>query len=228
MKNKLILLVLSLLLVTTSAVPGVASAGEPVVDPASGKFPLTATGTGGQGELRVANEPGITCTSDSGSGKLTTGTTGELSLTFKGCTTSFFGFPVSCNSSGGASGEIRTNSFVVHSTYLTDAKTTPGVLGTPPTGGVFATIICGSFATIEIKGNGIIGHLESPKCGEKRTTATLNFSATGSSQTYKQVTGTGTAFNLKSRTESNGTEAEAAIVCVSVITFSEAVTLTCV
>jgi hypothetical protein len=228
MKSKFMLLALSVFALALAALPAVASAGEPQVDPASGKFPLTFTSSGGFSELRATNEPEIKCQSNTGSGKYTSSTTGEISLTFKECTTSFFGFPVSCNSSGAASGIINTNASVFHTTYLTDAKTTPGVLVTPPTSGVFATIICGSFATIEVKGNGIIGHLESPKCGEKKKTATLNFSATGASQTFKQVTGTGTAFNLKSRTESNGTEVEASEVAEGTVTFAEEATLTCV
>lgn len=228
MKSKFMLLALSVFALALAALPAMASAGEPQVDPASGKFPLTFTSTGGFSELRAANEPEIKCESNSGSGKYTTSTTGEFSLTFKGCTTSFFGFPVSCNTAGKA-GEIVTNTSVFHNTYLTDAKTTPGILVTSPTSGVFATIICGSFATIEVKGNGILGHLESPKCGEKKKTATLNFAATGSSQNFKKVTATGTTeYSLKSKTEGGSTEAAAAEQAEGTVTYAEEATLTCV
>jgi hypothetical protein len=228
MKSKFMLLALSVFALAIAALPAMASAGEPVIDPAAGKFPLSFTTHGGHSELRAANEPEITCTSNSGSGKYTSGTTGEFSLTFSGCTTSFFGFPVSCNSASQATGVIKTNSSTFHTAYLTDAKTTPGVLVTPPTGGVFTTIICGSFANIEDKGNGILGHLTSPKCGEKSTTGKLSFTATGSSQTYKQVTATGTSYSLSSKTESNSTEVAAGEQAEGTVTFAEAVTLTCV
>lgn len=228
MRSKLVLIIIGMAAIVSAAFPVLASAGEPQIDPASGKFALTFTMSGGFSELQAVNEPEIRCSAVSGSGKYNTSTTGELSLTFHGCTTSFFGFPVSCNTGGAESGVVVTNSSVFHNTYVTDAKTTPGILVTPPVSGVFATIICGTFATIEIRGNGFLGRLEAPKCGEKKKIATLNLTATGSSQSYKQVTGTGTAFNLISRTESTGKDAEAAEIVEVTATFTEEATLTCV
>jgi hypothetical protein len=230
MKNKMMLLALAAVSAAMFALPAVASAGEPVIDPGSGKFPLKFTSAGGHSELRAANEPAITCTSNSGAGQYNTGTTGEISLTFHGCNTSFFGFPLSCNSAGQPSGTIKTGTSVFHNAYLTDSKTTPGVLVTPPTGGVFTTIICGGFANIEVKGNGILGHLTAPKCGETSKTATLDFTATGSSQTYKQVTATGTVFDLTSVTE-GGSTVTAAEVAEGTVTYQpagETAKLTCV
>jgi hypothetical protein len=230
MKSKFMLLALSVFALAFAALPALASAGEPVIDPSTGKFPLPFTSVGGHGELRAEGEPPITCTSNSGTGEYTSGTTGKIGLTFKGCTTSFFGFPVSCKSSGAESGVVVTNSSVFHTTYLTDAKTTPGVLVTPPTGGIFATIICGGFATISVEGNGIIGHLEAPKCGGKSKTATLNFTATGASQTFQQVTATGTSYSLISHTESGEEKAvPAAEVAEGTVTYNNnaEATLTC-
>jgi hypothetical protein len=194
-KNNAILLSLGLLALAFVALPAIASAGEPQLDPSNGKFPLPFTIANGHSEWRAANEPAFTCTSSFGAGEYTSSTTGKTSLTFSGCSTSFFGFPVSCNSGGASSGVIKTNSSVFHNTYLTDGKTTPGILVTPPIGGVFTTIICGSFARTELTGNGLIGHLEAPKCGGKSRTATLNFTATGASQTFQQVTATGTSYS---------------------------------
>jgi hypothetical protein len=230
MTKKMMLLALAAVSAAMFALPAVASAGSPVVDPASGKFPLTFTSAGGHSELRATGEPAITCTSNSGTGKYTTGTTGEIGLTFHGCTTSFFGFPVSCNSSGQASGTIKTATSVFHTTYVTDAKTKPGVLVTPPTtapAGVFTTIICGGFANIEVKGNGIIGELTAPGCGGVSKTATLNFTATGAVQNLKKVTATGTEFSLNSVTEGGSTVA-AAEVAEGTVTYTENATLTCV
>jgi hypothetical protein len=228
MKNKMMLLALAAISAVMFVVPAVASAGSPVIDPASGKFPLNFTSAGGHSELRAAEEPAITCTSNSGSGKYTSGTTGEITLTFHGCATSFFGFPVSCNSAGQPSGTIKTGTSVFHNTYVTDAKTNPGVLVTPPTGGLFTTIICGGFANIEVRGNGIIGELTAPKCGAAaQKTATLNFAATGSSQNLKKVTATGTEYSLTSGTE-GGSTVTASEVAEGTVTYTENATLTCV
>jgi hypothetical protein len=161
MKSKFTLLSLGVLALV-AALPAAAPAGEPVLDAASGKWPLPFTISGGLSEWRFAGEPEFTCTSSTASGKFTSGTTGEMALTFHGCTTSFFGFPVSCNTSSHPSGTIKLNTSVFHNVYLTDAKTAPGLLITPPAGGVIMTIICGSFVSIEVKGNGILGRLEAP------------------------------------------------------------------
>jgi len=227
MNNKIRLFALAAISTLMFAFPAVAAAGEPVMDPASGKFPLTFTLAGKHVEIRGAGEPSITCTASSGSGKYSTGTTGELNLTFQGCSTEFFGFPVSCNSNGQASGTVKTATTVFHDTYLTDAKTTPGILITPPTSEVITTIICSSFANVEIIGNGIIGHFESPQCGTSSKTRTLNFTATAASQTFKQVTGTGTVFEPLYRTEGR-TSVTGALVAEMTVTFSENATLTCV
>lgn len=223
MKNKLMLLSLGVLALVFAALPAVASAGEPVIDAKA--FPLKFTSTGNHAELRAANEPTITCTANKGEGEYTSSTTGKITLTFTGCKETVFG--ASCTSTGLTTGTIKTGTSVFHNTYLTDAKTTPGVLVTPPTGGVFATFSCGLF-TVTVEGNGIIGHLESPKCGATSNTGTLNFTATGSAQTFKKVTGTGTEFSLTSKTGTSGTPVTAAEVAEGTVTFAEAVTLTCV
>jgi hypothetical protein len=227
MKNKIMLLALAAIS-ALCALPSVASAGSPLIDPASGKFPLSFTVAGGHREFRAANEPAFTCTSSSASGKFTTATTGEITVTIHGCSTTFFGFPVSCNSVGQPSGTIKKGTSVFHTTYVTDAKTNPGILTTPPTGGEFTTITCGGISNMELRGNGIIGQLIAPKCGGISKTATLNFTATGSSQDLKKVTATGTEYSLNVTTESNGSTVAAAEVTETTVTYAENTTLTCV
>jgi hypothetical protein len=226
MKNKIMLLALAAISAVMFVIPAVASAGEPVVDPASGKFPLTFTSVGGASELQAAGEPTIKCTSNKGTGKYTSGTTGEIGLTFEGCKDG--AFSLQCHSTGQLSGVIKVATSVFHNVYVTDAKTTPGVLVTPPSGGLFTTIECAfGFANIEVRGNGIVGHLEAPKCGETSSTGTLNFAAVGGSQQYKQNTATGTVFDLTSITE-GGSTTTAAEVAKGTVTFAEKYTLTCV
>jgi len=226
MKNKTMLLALGLLALVFAAMPAAASAGNWELD--SKSLPVTFSTSGGASELRASGEPTIKCTSNHGSGQYNSTTTGEVSLTFEGCTGELGFFHPSCNSSGQSTGVIKTNTSAFDTVYLTDAKTTPGILVTPPTGGVYATIICAGFSNIEVKGNGVIGDLEAPKCGESSKTGTLNFTATGSVQTYKQNTATGTVFNLTSTTEGGGSAVEAAEVAKGATTFAEEVTVTCV
>jgi hypothetical protein len=228
MKNRMMLLAAVVTCATMWAIPAVSKAGEPQVDYSNGKSPLTFVVTGGYTEFRVAGEPTFACTSTSGIGKFSTASTGELGLTFSGCTTSFFGFPAACASTGQPTGTIKYGTSIFHYVYLTDAKTTPGILITAPTGGLFTTLSCGVIGTLEIKGNGIMGHLVAPKCGETSGTETFNFSAIGASQVNKQITGTGTAFDLTGTTVGSGTSATAADVTELRVAFSESTTLTCV
>jgi hypothetical protein len=229
MKSKTMLLALGLLALAFSALPAIASAGTPEVDSKllnEGKT-LSFTSSGGASELRANSEPAVKCTANSGTGKYTNKTTGEVELTFTGCT-SLFG--LECHTVGLANGVITTGTSVFHNVYLTDAKTTPGVLVTPPTGGVFAKFKCAGFGPeVEVKGNGVLGDVGSPKCGETKTTGTLSFTATGSVQTYKNPTATtvnGT-YNLTSTT-AGGSAVEAAEEATGTVTYPESVTVTCV
>ena len=221
MKNKTMLLALCVFAFALAALPAIASAA-PTVDPASGKFPLKFTSTGGASELRSEGAEAVKCTSNEGTGEYTSGTAGKIELTFKGCTQG----GTACTSSGQSSGTITTGTSPIDNIYIEPKNTTPGVLVTPPSGGVYATFTCG-FITITVTGNGIIGDLEKPTCGTKGKTATLNFTATGASQTYKQVETAGTVFDLKADLPF-GITATAAEVAEGTVTFAEEYTLTCV
>lgn len=223
MKHKMMMLALVAVSAAMFALPAVASAGSPKIDAA--KYPLSFTSAGGTSELRSATGDVVHCTSNHGKGSYATSTTGTIELTFTGCQA----FGGECHSAGQPSGTITTGTSEFHNVYLTSGITTPGVLVTPPTGGVFTTFECFfGFAHIVVTGNGIIGHLEAPKCGAKSKTGTLKFGATGSSQTYKQSTATGTIYNLKSSKNGASPPAEAAEVAEGTVTFAEEVTLTCI
>jgi hypothetical protein len=205
------------------AVPALAQGGEPEQDFKA--FPVTFTGTSGHTQFNIAGGGSYTCTSDHVSGTKSNKTTKTIKVKLTGCvSTEFFG--ASCNSPGQASGIVETGVMVAHNVYLTDSKTTPGILLTPPTGGVFAEFTCG-FVTVKITGNGLIGHISSPKCGETSKTMTLGFGATGPSQTFKQATATGTSFHLQASVN-GGSSVEAAFVSTENLTYAESGTLTCV
>jgi hypothetical protein len=229
MKNKMMLLALGLLALVFAAMPAAASAGTPEVDSKllnEGKA-LSFTSSGGTSELKANSEPTVTCTSNHGTGQYTNKTTGTITLTFTGCT-SLFG--LECHTAGQEKGVITTGTSVFHNVYLTDAKTTPGVLVTQPTSGPYTTFACAGFgATVTVRGN-VIGDLSAPKCGATSSTGTLSFTATNAVQTYKSPTATTVngIYNLTSETGTSGTQVEASETATGEVKYNEAVTVTCV
>jgi hypothetical protein len=217
--KKMMLLALAAASVAMFALPAVASAGAPVVDcGASCKFSVH----GGTSVLSRSDNLTVTCTANTGTGEFEAGgTTGKLQLTFTGCKESVFNS--SCNTTGSASGTIVTTPLTFHTAYLTDAKTTPGVLVTS-NANHFSTFKCfGGFVTTEVTGNGVLGHLSSPACNGSSSAYKLKFEATAhGQQKYKQVTATGTVFDLTSNGNTSAMNAE------GTVTFPAAAQLTCV
>jgi hypothetical protein len=152
------------------------------------------TGTGGTGTLTATNEPTITCTATSASGSFNAGstTTGNVALTFTGCTASLLGIKGNCNTTGDAEKTI-TSSGVFH--LITTNTSKPGILVTPVT----TTILCVGFSRTEVTGNGIIGTITSPACGASSNELKVEFTATGSTQNHIEYTGT--KYDLSADTE---------------------------
>jgi hypothetical protein len=149
----------------------------------------TATLTGGFGA--------VACTASKGSGEATTTTTGTGEGTFTGCTLG----SSSCTTPGQAAGTITTEKLEAHLVTVEDTTTHatgPGVLLTPNAQtGQFATFTCG-FLNFTLKGNGVIGTITKPKCGESSTEATVAFSSSSTGvQTHKTVVGTKTEYSLE-------------------------------
>jgi hypothetical protein len=227
MKNKRMLPVMAVLAMAVA--PAYASAGSPEIDSKllnEGKV-LSFTISGGTTELSASGEPRVRCFSNEGSGRYTNKTTGEIAITLTACKLELGLLNPSCHSTGQPTGIIVFNPSVFHNVYLTDAKTTPGILITPPSSGVFTTIECPGFSNVALKGTGVIGDLESPKCGGSSTGGTIFFGVTSGMQAYKQNTATGSVFNLTYTTE-GGSTTEAALFASSAVTFAESITVTCV
>ena len=198
-----------------AALPATASAGEPQIDPATGGFPLSFAATGGAQDLRLGGSK-IGCASYKASGKFTSATTGNIETSFEKCF--FSGTEVACTTPGQSSGTITFSESVFHLVYLTDAKTVPGVLITPPAGGVFSNTVC----TGELKGAGYMGRLESPTCGGKSATFSVIYEASESTQRYRRITETGAFYNL------TYTFGEAALLGTNSWTLERQATLTCI
>jgi hypothetical protein len=117
-----------------------------------------------------------------------------------GCHTTVFGLKVNCTSEGKSAGQIFIQPSVQHLVYLDENHTKIGALATPPASGVFTKFVCGGITTIEVKGNGVLGEVTSPKCGQTSKSATVVARATGSTQEYRQIEETGTFYELKAAT----------------------------
>jgi hypothetical protein len=151
------------------------------------------TGTGPAGTLSAANEPTISCTSNTSSGKFNSGssTTGEVTLDFLGCTAEFFGIKGNCSTAGAATGTIASSGTF----HLITVNSKPGILVTPVT----TTLICIGFSRIEVTGNGLIGTITSPACGGSSKSMTVSFKSTGSTQEHLSYTSA--IYDLEAHTE---------------------------
>jgi hypothetical protein len=226
--KKLMLLALAVVSAALFALPAVAAAGAPETDCPAGAATCKFTSSGTASSLTTANGTTVNCTANTGSGEYTNKTTGTIALTFTGCKDSIFSS--SCSTSGQAAGTIKTNSAVFHNIYTTDNKTTPGVLITQPSSGSFANFACGAgFLTVNVTGN-VIGSLETPGCGAEAETWALNFTQTAhGQQTHKQITGTGTSYDLISHLNTTAEPQTSAMVATGSVKFlTGKAKLTCV
>jgi len=226
MNKKLLLLALSAVSVLMFALPAAASAALEA-DPGAGVTFSGTTHTTTKSTLTATGEPTITCDGpDHVTGSFTSKTAGTINLDFTNCHITVLGIPVNCKSSGSAvENTIAVNNTPFDLAYVAVHK--PAVLVTPPAGGVFVTIQCGSTTPILVKGNGVIGTITSPACGTASNTATLKFEATGANQTHKLIEGSATEWSLRAETQGSGNSVVASEVAAGEVTFSQAVTLTC-
>jgi len=203
--KKLVLLALGAVSAVMFALPAVASAGEWEVDPAGVTF-TPGSNSGLNSVLTTNNNETVTCEGSTGSGAYNalSHTTGTIELTFTGCRESIFG--TTCSNTTTA-GRITTTKATLTNEYLTDDKKTPGVTikGTG-TEEHLATFTC-DFGGVKLKVTGtVMGAFEANECGTNSTVHKLEFnSPTHGNQQYKQITGTGTNYDLTSEVNILGT-----------------------
>lgn len=194
-----------LALLATAFLAPQAAAATPEMTPVSGGFPVPVVGFFGGGWLTTVGGNQVTCGNGAGGGQITGKTTGEGSYTLGGCKSGF----LSCTSPGQSTGTIKIQTMTMDLVYLDAAHTNPGVLAKPPAGGVFSEFNC-SFVKVQVKGNGVLGKITSPKCGETSGTASVSLEAVETGvQKYKQVEEAGTVYNLIATV--GGTPEEAAL-----------------
>src|SRR5690242_16396911 len=169
----------------------------------------------------------VTCSQTTTTGTMGT-TGGSVRFLFHECKEDLFG--TKCTTAGQSTeGTITTTLLPYDNIYTTANKTSPGVLVTPAAGtSHFASFSCSGTGAITVSGNGVIGSLSAPACGGTAAAVTLGFTQSVSGhQTHKQITGTGTIFDLTSNSLLGpSTAAQVGTGSASIVGGS--VTLTCV
>jgi hypothetical protein len=130
------------------------------------------------------------------------GTTGVMQLTFgPNCRTGF----VSCTGHPHPTGNITTTELPFHLATL--ASGDPGVLVTPGANNHFASFTCFGVNTV-VTGNGVLGEIEFPECGEVSNKADIDFNATAHGvQQHTKLAGTATEYGLKKGAENAAQDA---------------------
>lgn len=195
----MMLLATALTALAFAALPAMASAGTPQIHcpGTSGTHCEFSGTTSSKVELtKTSTSLAVHCSQTTVSGTITT-SEGTVRFQFHNCTDNLFGLP--CTTSGQSSGTITTTLLPYDNIYTTDNNTSPGVLVTPATGSShFASFTCANGANV-VSGNGVIGSLSSPACGAESASLTLGFTASSKGhQTHKQITNTGTIYDLTS------------------------------
>ncbi|HXR60579.1 MAG TPA: hypothetical protein VN732_04555 [Solirubrobacterales bacterium] len=228
MSKRIITLALLVVSAAMFALPAAAGA-TPLHISSTGAFTIKA----GTGTLSTTSGTTIHCVEGTGSGSITTTTTGAVQLALGTCSAALFGVADHCQSTAqpGAvteTGIIRSTPLTTH--YITANETTtkdPALLLTPSatTPTTFAHVECETaFGNINfaIEGNGLIGRIKSPACGGRSKTATIDFNATAHG-VQELTSSTGVTYSVTKSGEKAALDAEATI------TFTDGVerTLTC-
>jgi hypothetical protein len=158
--------------------------------------PSVSSGIGGGGLVTISGggSPTYTCESSelewSGSGSEGTFAGEKL----RGCKILIFGISTKCTTPGQPlAGTVAIAKRKASLVYLDAAKTKFGYKLTPESGNV-AEFSCGPWSFVWT--GSILGQITKPALGVETAEATLNFTSSGSSQTYQQVEGAGTVYHL--------------------------------
>jgi hypothetical protein len=194
-RNHRLVLVAVVFALAFGVLPAASSAGAPQIHCPNSAPSCSITITGGSMEVSTTGgfNNKLFCQSLTGTGTLTT-TGGAIEVSFLGCKDNLTGWPCATPGGGGA---ITTTVLPFDNIYSGDNKLSPGVLLTPSVGtSHFLTFNCLSL-TYTVVGNGWIGSLTGPECGGSGATLAASFSwSMFGHQTLKQVTGTGTIFDM--------------------------------
>jgi hypothetical protein len=219
MSKKIMLLALAAVSAALFAMPAVASAGTWDISPTNATFSIDGT----TAQLTTANRT-VHCTSSTGNGSYTSATTGNIELTFSGCTS--LGTKCWTNPPFKESEQkITTTEMVFHNVEL--ENNVPGIQITGNGAAQhMASFKCGfGLVTVVVSGN-VLGEVTKPLCGAAATSVgEVVFATNETGQRWKQITTTGTSYDETATV--NGTPETGAQVGSGTITFAQNVTSTC-
>jgi hypothetical protein len=196
--------------------------------PPEGKFSVH----GGASTLATSGGSTTTGKTVTGSGTFENTTTGTMKLAFHGVQSD--NPTTNCASTGeghsliSGGGTVTTTTLPFHLVNLSTIEE-PGILITPnatvgvdgkPISGTahFGTYKCaGGLVTVVVKGNGVLGKIKKPRCGESSNTAIVSFFGGGGTQ-FPSIF-TETSYGLQSTTN-GGAAANASLTAEMTITFA--------
>jgi hypothetical protein len=212
MSKKMMMLAIAVASAAMLAVPAFASATSAHLSFNPGAYNVHG-GASVLSRVAGASTHGSTTT---GNGTFENTTTGTVKLQFHNVTSPTLG---NCGSTteghpevaGG--GIVTTTTLPFHLVML--ANGVPGILITS-LNGHFATYRCGGI-TVKVTGNGILGTITAPKCGQASNTATLSFTGAKGVQTHQIYTNT--KYTLESELISVSAKSQSAMNAHATITF---------
>jgi|GEM_PF-2008747 len=210
---------LGLALVAVLAFAGLAasSASALSIEP-SEPGEMTGTGEGPALTFRAANGPTYTCAKSESIWNASGGTGGQIDLTLRDCKLEFFGVIAYCTTAGQYKGTIVSSKLNYTVVYLDAAKTKFGYKLTPVSGN-FAEFSCTTGGSYKWTGS-VLGQITEPALNVGTNSANLQFTASGSTQTYQQVEGAGTSYHLSS-SQNGGAPVNLAISANHVLSSSQ-------
>lgn len=171
------------------------SASALSLTPVSGTYPVTLSSAAewGTAQFNYSKEASVKCKGASAAGKLTSGTTGEITFTFTGCGTA----TSSCTTPGQPAGNMvaKTN---ITPVYLNAAKTIWGFKYDPIGSNVFAACQFPPSVGWEWRFTGSVLSTSSGAIGETTNIFNPHFGWGNlwNEQQYQQIEGAGTKYHL--------------------------------
>lgn len=140
--------------------------------PEFSQYPVHFTSTSGNGTLETVTHETVKCVSDTNTGDITgPRTVNHVVVTFSGCQTTFFGFPISCHTPNQSSGVIQTAELEGELWYA-DGVTKAATDLHPESGTSDAEFEClGN--TVNVTGS-VVGYFASPNVELEETELVLN------------------------------------------------------
>lgn len=214
--------------VVLALVPAPALAGEPILDPPDSD--ITISGSSEGAEVHTFYLSTIACAKDDVSGTISAGgKSGTMVLDLTGCHLLSMGFTYPCHSASAPLSNTISFAGSFATTYVTDAKTKPGIKFTIPS----TQIICGlqNAGIVTLSGSSL-GTLSAPACGAESTKGTVNFKVVTAipeapQEEHRQITGTGPFVDWAS-TAGPESKSTAGLTVDLSLQFSKSIKVTCV